>query len=60
MKCKNCLIQVMCCENCGVDFDEGDTVLCIDEGDGGHICENCIDDWAREHHSFYETTLENE
>lgn len=60
MKCKNCSTQIASCENCGMDFEEEDTIICIDEGNGGHICENCIDDWAREHHSFYETIMVEE
>lgn len=59
MKCENCSTQIESCDNCGTDFDEG-VVICIDEGNGGHICEDCIDEWAREHHSFYETMLVEE
>ena len=39
--CDVCDEKIITCDECGLQFDLGDTIFCSEIGYGGHFCENC-------------------
>lgn len=59
MICSECGKEATECDLCGVEFGIGDDIICMDGGDE-HLCEECLDGWLQEHHSWSLATVEKE
>ena len=59
MNCSNCGAKIESCDYCSTDFEEDDDIMCIDTGDA-HVCEECFDDWLREHHVYDNARVEGD
>ena len=44
LKCSQCCLDIILCDNCDEKFNEGDFVSCGD--DDKHICEQCYEDFG--------------
>jgi hypothetical protein len=42
VNCKHCGNEILTCDDCGYEFEDGDTVYC--GGEDKHVCKDCVKD----------------
>jgi predicted N-acyltransferase len=53
MMCMKCSTDVNECEHCGVAFEDGDEIFCLDNG--GHLCsEDCLLNYYNDNYEGFE------